>query len=91
LLPDLLEKLSEWLEGQKPGSLVLLVDEYEAPLTATLEDPKLFNLILKSSLPGKTIDGIHRIIRGPNPNHHKEPLWTRTIAEKSKKHPHRKL
>lgn len=47
LLPDLLEKLSEWLEGQKPGSLVLLVDEYEAPLTATLEDPKLFNLILK--------------------------------------------
>lgn len=47
LLPDLLEKLSEWLEGQKLGSLVLLVDEYEAPLTATLEDPKLFNLILK--------------------------------------------
>lgn len=47
LLPDLLEKLSEWLEGQEPGSLVLLVDEYEAPLTATLEDPKLFNLILK--------------------------------------------
>ena len=40
LLPDLLEKLSEWLEGQEPGSLVLLVDEYEAPLTATLEDPK---------------------------------------------------
>lgn len=47
LLPDLLEKLSEWLEGQEPGSLVLLVDEYGAPLTATLEDPKLFNLILK--------------------------------------------
>lgn len=47
LLPDLLEKLSEWLEDQAPGSLVLLVDEYEAPLTATLEDPKLFNLILK--------------------------------------------
>ena len=47
LLPDLLEKLSKWLEEQAPGSLVLLVDEYEAPLTATLEDPKLFNLILK--------------------------------------------
>ena len=46
-LPDLLEKLSKWLEAQAPGSLVLLVDEYEAPLTATLEDPKLFNLILK--------------------------------------------
>lgn len=40
LLPDLLEKLSKWLEEQAPGSLVLLVDEYEAPLTATLEDPK---------------------------------------------------
>ena len=47
LLSELLEKLSEWLEGRDPGSLVLLVDEYEAPLTASLEDSKLFNLVLE--------------------------------------------
>lgn len=59
LLPDLLEKLSEWLEGQKPGSLALLVDEYEAPLTATLEDPKLFNLILKDISEFFSVIGSH--------------------------------
>ena len=47
LLSDVLEKLSEWLEGQESGSLVLLVDEYEAPLTACLGDSKLFGLILE--------------------------------------------
>lgn len=47
LLSAVLEKLSEWLEGREPGSLVLLVDEYEAPLTASLEDSKLFNLVLE--------------------------------------------
>lgn len=59
LLPDLLEKLSEWLEDQEPGSLVLLVDEYEAPLTATLEDPKVFDLILKDLSKFFSVIGSH--------------------------------
>lgn len=59
LLPDLLEKLSEWLEDQEPGSLVLLIDEYEAPLTATLEDPKLSNLILKDITEFFSVIGSH--------------------------------
>ena len=50
LLSELLEKLSEWLEGREPGSLVLLEDEYEAPLTASLEDSKLFKLVLETCL-----------------------------------------
>lgn len=59
LLPDLLERLSEWLEDQKPGSLVLLVDEYEAPLTACLGDPKLFDLILKDLSKFFSVIGSH--------------------------------
>ena len=59
LLPDLLEKLSEWLEDQEPCSLVLLIDEYEAPLTATLEDPKLFDLILKDLSKFFSVIGSH--------------------------------
>lgn len=59
LLPDLLEKLSDWLDDQEPGSLVFLVDEYEAPLTATLEDPKLFDLILKDLSKFFSVIGSH--------------------------------
>ena len=59
LLPELLEKLSEWLEGQEPGSLVLLVDEYEAPLTACLEDSRLFNLVLEDLSKFFSVIGSH--------------------------------
>ena len=40
--PFLILKLSNWLSGLKPSSLVILVDEYDAPLTACLDQPELF-------------------------------------------------
>lgn len=36
------DQLSDWLKTQKVNSLVLLIDEYDAPLTACLEDNDLF-------------------------------------------------
>ena len=40
--PFLILKLSDWLSGLEPSSLVILVDEYDAPLTACLDQPELF-------------------------------------------------
>ena len=40
--PFLILRLSNWLSGLKPSSLVILVDEYDAPLTACLDQPELF-------------------------------------------------
>ena len=37
------EQLSEWLRSRPADSLVILIDEYEAPLTACLDRPELFN------------------------------------------------
>ncbi len=34
-----------WLSVQPPSSVVILIDEYDAPLTACLNDPELFNSI----------------------------------------------
>lgn len=44
-LPVLLGKLSIWLRQQELGSFVLLVDEYDSPLTTSLNDSELFTLI----------------------------------------------
>jgi len=38
-------QLSLWFKTLPSSSLVLLVDEYDAPLTACLNDPKLFKLV----------------------------------------------
>ena len=40
-----LGKLSTWLSKQELGSFVLLVDEYDSPLTTSLNDNQLFTLI----------------------------------------------
>ena len=40
--PFLILKLSDWLSGVGSSSLVILVDEYDAPLTACLDQPELF-------------------------------------------------
>ena len=40
--PFLILKLSDWLSGVGSSSLVILVDEYDAPLTAYLDQPELF-------------------------------------------------
>lgn len=37
-----LDQLDHWLSTLAPSSLVVLVDDYEAPLTAHLDDPALF-------------------------------------------------
>lgn len=42
---DFMEQLSLWLQSQPESSLVLLIDEYDAPLTACLSDPALFNAV----------------------------------------------
>lgn len=42
--PDWLQ-FSRWLAGQPMRSIVLLIDEYDAPLTACLNDPALFEEI----------------------------------------------
>ena len=38
-------QLSAWLSSLSPSSLVILIDEYDAPLTACLDKPQLFNKV----------------------------------------------
>lgn len=38
-------QISERLSEQENNSLVVLIDEYDAPLTACLDDPELFNKV----------------------------------------------
>lgn len=38
-------QISDWLSSLPPSSLVILIDEYDAPLTAPLDDPKLLESI----------------------------------------------
>ena len=38
-------QLSEWLSLQEPSCLVVLIDEYDAPLTSCLDDPSLFKIV----------------------------------------------
>ncbi|WP_297611202.1 AAA family ATPase [uncultured Sutterella sp.] len=38
-------QISDWLAALPPSSLVILIDEYDAPLTASLDDPALFEHI----------------------------------------------
>ena len=40
-----LRNFKNWLKVQEINSVVLLVDEYDAPLTACLNDPKLFEIV----------------------------------------------
>ncbi len=40
---DIIQQLSNWLKTQEGNSFVLLIDEYDAPLTACLEDKERFN------------------------------------------------
>ena len=40
-----LEQIDAWLEQREPSSLVLLVDEYDAPLNSHLDNPEFFNQI----------------------------------------------
>ncbi len=42
---SLFRQLSSWMEEQEPSSLVILIDEYDAPLTSCLNDPILFEQI----------------------------------------------
>ena len=42
---SLMSQLSTWLSRQPVSCFVLLIDEYDAPLTACLNQPKLFNEI----------------------------------------------
>ncbi len=42
---DIVDQLSEWLKTRPSASLVLLVDEYDAPLTAHLNEEALFSSI----------------------------------------------
>ena len=43
--PDIVDQLSEWLKNRPNGSLVLLVDEYDAPLTSHLNDESFFSAV----------------------------------------------
>ncbi len=38
---------SKWFKGLPPNSLVLLIDEYDAPLTACLDEPDVFDAVKK--------------------------------------------
>ena len=38
-------QISDWLSSLPPSSLVILIDEYDAPLTAPLDDHKLLESI----------------------------------------------
>ena len=38
-------QLSTWMKSQFPNSLVLLIDEYDAPLTSCLDEMDLFNAV----------------------------------------------
>ncbi len=40
---DLLVQLGEWMKSRPAASLVMLVDEYDAPLTLSLANPPLFD------------------------------------------------
>ena len=40
---DLLVQLGEWMKSRPAASLVMLVDEYDAPLTQSLTNPPLFD------------------------------------------------
>ena len=42
---EVLIELSNWLGSLEPSSFVILVDEYDAPLTNCLEDKELFSLV----------------------------------------------
>ena len=42
-----MDQISDWLEAQPNGALVLLIDEYDAPLTACLDNKELFKSIRK--------------------------------------------
>ena len=42
---DIIHQLAFWLEQQDPDSLVLLIDEYDAPLTACLGDKARFEAV----------------------------------------------
>ena len=42
---DLYKQLSRWLKLNEPNSIVLLIDEHDAPLTNCLNDKKLFNQV----------------------------------------------
>ena len=42
---SIFKQLSAWLKKQEPNSLVLLVDEYDTPLTSCLNNPELFNSV----------------------------------------------
>lgn len=46
--PDPLKRLSAVLRRRKPGSLVLLVDEYDAPLTNCMDNEPLFATVRES-------------------------------------------
>lgn len=39
------DQFGDWLNSLEPSSLVILVDEYDAPLTFLLDDPKLFESV----------------------------------------------
>ncbi len=43
--PFLILKLSNWFSSLAPSSLVILIDEYDAPLTACLDKPELFESV----------------------------------------------
>lgn len=45
--PNVIQQLSSWLEQKEAYSLVCLVDEYDSPLTACLQDNKLFESVQK--------------------------------------------
>ena len=42
---DLIQQLSSWLKTQDSSSLVLLIDEYDAPMTACLNDKARFDAV----------------------------------------------
>ena len=42
---DVIKQLSRWMKQQPSNSLVLLIDEYDSPLTACLEDKELFKSV----------------------------------------------
>lgn len=42
---SIFSQLSAWLKRQESNTLVLLIDEYDSPLTSCLNDPDLFNIV----------------------------------------------
>lgn len=42
---EFMDRLSLWLQSRPENSLVLLIDEYDAPLTACISDPALFSAV----------------------------------------------